>query len=335
LPLEASCTRTRSISQLAVGVIGAGREIEEAEGIDCTADELDTREKKSIVEGLYYPASENLPPVHPTCSSGDCRWPNFNSLAVCATTAEITDKLIISPQISTTLTALGLGTEATEVLIHNASLPNGIFLAGGPETYNFNMSSPLLGNLPGVDASQENFLPSTASLAFPKVDGKVSGAIANAFIIYTNQTFESRRPESTFRAAEVMWHFCVSTYSTTVARGVSTVQLVNSSTIVSSTAVDASEAGVSLRALFDSRDYIVKRNDVRPLHRYMTEVFIGTYSYRYAKRIAGATPASHALGAAMFNAKPGGGTSEGNLEQNVKSALANVVRNVAVGLTNS
>lgn len=248
---------------------------------------------------------------------------------------DITDRLMVSPQISTTPTALGLGSEATEMLIHNASLPNGIFLTGGAETYNFNMSSPLFGNLPGADASQENFLPSTASLAFSKLDGKVSGAIANAFIIYTNQTFESRRPEAAFRAVEVMWHFCVSTYSTTVARGVSTTRLVNSSTIVSSNTADASGASVSLRALFDGREYIVKRNDVRPLSRYMTEVFTGTYSYRYAKRVAGATPASHALGTAMFNSKPGGGTSEGNLEENVKAALANVVRNVAAGLTNS
>jgi hypothetical protein len=51
--------------------------------------------KQAVNNALYTPASETIPPIAPTCPSGNCSWPLFDSLAICSQVNNVTDLLII------------------------------------------------------------------------------------------------------------------------------------------------------------------------------------------------------------------------------------------------
>ncbi|KAK0730393.1 hypothetical protein B0H67DRAFT_478915, partial [Lasiosphaeris hirsuta] len=287
-------------------------------------EELDIREKQAIQQGLYQPVGEELLGSQPFCTSNECQWQVFGSLAVCAGVADISDKLTISDPINASDVGANLNSATNGVSVHRASLPNGIFLLGGTDTFNMNMSSAVDG------ATRSNFLPVATSISFSRDDTRVSGAIANFFVIYTNQTSDLSRQDAVFRAVEVLFHFCVNTYSVSVSQGAVETILVNSSTVLG----PSEQTSVVLRA-FDESAYTVKRDDVRLLSTYLTSLFSGVYSYWYGKTGTEVTAASDALGTAMFRGKDGSGTSLGDSEEDVRVAIGNLTRNVAIGLTNS
>ncbi|KXX82901.1 hypothetical protein MMYC01_200620 [Madurella mycetomatis] len=202
---------------------------------------LDTREKQAIQSGIYHPVSREVPHLQPICSSGECQWRNFSSLAVCAAVADITDRLTITNQTRPGRLVPPGGTSSTNEPLLHASLPNGLYLLGSTSTYNLNISWPRgSNNNAGLGSQQqqqgeESFLPSRTSLAFSDQDGRVSSAIANFFLIYTNQTGElpalGSQQEGVFRAVEVLFHFCVNTYQVSTSHGVSTSRVVYSSAI--------------------------------------------------------------------------------------------------------
>lgn len=285
-------------------------------------EEVDIREKQAIQQGLYQPVDQELLGSQPFCTSSECQWQVFSSLAVCAAVADISDKLTISDSINASDVSAGLDPASSGLAVHNASLPNGILLFGGTDTFNMNMSSAVDG------ATGANFLPVATSISFSKEDARVSSAIANFFIVYTNQTSDLNRQDAAFRAVEVLFHFCVNTYSVSVSQGTAETILVNSSTILG----PSEPTSVVLQA-FDER-YTIKRDDVRLLSSHLTSLFSGVYSYRYGKEVVGMTAASDAMGTAMFGRKDGSGTSLGDSEEDVRAAIGNLTRNVATSLTN-
>ncbi len=102
---------------------------------------------------------------------------------------------------------MGLG---EDTVVRNASLPNGVFLIGGADSYNLNMSSA-----PGID--------NLGTLAFAEEPDVLSPAkLASFFIVYTHQTSQEELEPSAFRAMEVMLHFCVNTYEVSVTQGIAT-----------------------------------------------------------------------------------------------------------------
>lgn len=318
---------------------------------------LDTREKQAIQSGIYHPVSREVPHLQPICSSGECQWRNFSSLAVCAAVADITDRLTITNQTRPArLVGPGGSSSTNEPLLH-ASLPNGLYLLGSTSTYNLNISWPRgNSNNAGLGSQQqqqgeESFLPSRTSLAFSDQDGRVSSAIANFFLVYTNQTGElpalGSQQEGVFRAAEVLFHFCVNTYQVSTSRGVSTSRVVHSSTITAQGEPASirrgdgeedrrEEAGVfrlrSRQADPVAGVYSVRRDDVRLLNGYLLSLFTGTYSYRFGAAAGAETPTSEALGAAMFRREVGG---EIGSEEELGDVVRNLTSNVAIGLSNA
>jgi hypothetical protein len=266
---------------------------------------------------------EKIPDVSPSCSSSECRWGNFSSLAICVAVSDVSDKLIISNR--TIGVNLGFNNNG---LVRNASLPNGVSLIGSTSTYNLNMSSSTTAQ--GVD-SQENFLPATASLAFSNGDGKISSAIANFFVVYTNQTATIDSEDAVFRAVEVLLYFCVNTYQVAMSRGVSVTTRVDSSTsVVPATSPSSTAAGVVLRTPHDETEYSVNRNDVRPLNNYLVSLFSGTYSFGHGQEMVGLTSTSDVLGTAMFR-----GTTGKYSEDDLRAVIGNLTQNVATSLTNT
>ncbi|KAK3383702.1 hypothetical protein B0T24DRAFT_59685 [Lasiosphaeria ovina] len=310
-------------------------------------DTLDLREKQAIQLGLYHAPDEELPHVMPSCSSGECHWRNFNSLAVCAAVADVSDKLAVSSETEPSALGVNLGS-GIDGPVCNASLPNGVFLIGSPGTCNLNMSAPS-----PVETGQDSFLlpAAAASLAFSNLDARVSSAVANFFVVYTGQTANSGQQQAgSFHAAEVLLHFCVNTYQVSTSRGVSVSVKVNSSTTLSPSAAASEEQtqGISpergspqpsqaLYSFLDDREYSVQRDGMRLLNNYLRSVFSGTYSSRYGPRIAGSTAAANTLGVAMLR-KKGLEASEATLPgstSDTAAAIMNIMDNLATSLTNS
>ncbi|KAJ9148835.1 hypothetical protein NKR19_g5843 [Coniochaeta hoffmannii] len=48
------------------------------------------REQQAVYQGGFYPPDEEAPHVAPVCSSGDCTWPVYGSLAVCSDVVNLT-----------------------------------------------------------------------------------------------------------------------------------------------------------------------------------------------------------------------------------------------------
>ncbi|KAL2161406.1 hypothetical protein VTH06DRAFT_7967 [Thermothelomyces fergusii] len=333
-------------------------------------ERLDLREKQAIQSAIYQAPNAEVPHLQPICSSGECRWQNFSSLAVCAAVADVSDRLDITGRTSARDVGVPLG-DADNEAVHKASLPNGLFLVGGSATCNLNISwpEPSAGSDLGGTTDQGGFMPSRTSLAFSDRDGRVASAIADFFLIYTNQTAassvsqegEEGNEEAVFRAVEVLLHFCVNTYEVSTSRGVTTSRVVYTSNLAAEnvvasgrvTPLDARDSsssspsqGPSSRRIFlrssrppsaDAEEeggaivYSVEREDVALLNQYLLSVFSGVYSDRYGRAIGGQTATSEALGLAMFSQQrsPSFGDAE------MRAVVGNLTANVATSLTNA
>ncbi|KAL2130118.1 hypothetical protein VTI74DRAFT_6880 [Chaetomium olivicolor] len=305
-------------------------------------ERLDAREKQAIQSGIHHPVDSEIPPLQPLCSSGDCQWRNFSSLAICAALADVSNRLTVSNQTRPRNFGISLGV-ANDEPARAAALPNGVFLVGSTSTCNLNISWPHTqarttsgAGDNGADG-EESFLPAQTSLAFAGQDGRVLSAIANFFLVYTNQTGELApdAQRGVFHATEVLLHFCVNTYQVSTSGGVSTSKVVHSSTLVaqdeaSNTLVDARSPAsrrVVLRSSSGGGVYSVKRDDVKLLNNYLLDGFSGVYSDRYGKAIGGETATSEALGTAMFRAATD--------SEEMRTAVRNWTTNVATSMTNT
>jgi hypothetical protein len=47
------------------------------------------REQQAIFNGAFQAPAEDILPVVPVCSSGDCRWPAYGTLAICGGVANL------------------------------------------------------------------------------------------------------------------------------------------------------------------------------------------------------------------------------------------------------
>ncbi|KAM7209381.1 Protein of unknown function (DUF3176) domain containing protein, partial [Naviculisporaceae sp. PSN 640] len=225
-------------------------------------------QRRAIQQGIHYhpysystattntndtsrPAIPLLPPLPPHCSTPSCQFPLFSSLAICVDTIDLSSQLTISnlstasgrTPLATAFDFLEFMPDSSTTLdsIRNATLPNGAYLVGSRDTCNLNITSSSSlprgrasgGDRRPVDTLDALFpLPTdTTTLGFNNQPDKLSAAIANFFIIYTNQTTSSTpnsSEETTFAAAEVLFHFCVNTYNVSVTQGVPTSEIVNS-----------------------------------------------------------------------------------------------------------
>ncbi|KAK4252225.1 hypothetical protein C7999DRAFT_26947 [Corynascus novoguineensis] len=314
-------------------------------------DRLDMREKQAIQLGIYHASDAEVPPLQPICSSGDCRWQNFSSLAVCAAVADVSDRLTVSDRTRPENLGVSLG-DANSEPVRAARLPNGLFLVGGSASCNLNISWP---HPPVSGGSEEvtnegSFLPSNTSLAFSDTDGRVTSAIANFFLVYTNGTTTSsiswRQQEQeaeVFRATEVLLHFCVNTYEASTSRGESTSRVVFTSTLAAEDeAAGSGKTSVNVRDSLSSLSssstggegggvvYSVKKEDVALLKSYILSVFSGVYSGRYGPAISGQTPTSEVLGLAMFPER-----DPPYDDAQMRAVVGNVTANVATSLTNT
>lgn len=167
--------------------------------------------KAAIQSGLYSAFSDvlDLPAV---CSSGNCTWPSYRSLAICARSANVTT------QLKNREVPVGGGTATRWYTSdHNYIMDRGEQL--------FNVSS--VGKIVSVPLGQgdpfstgnegnEDALDFGASVAF----SNVSSPLANGILIYTI----SRETPSIFVATEFVLQWCIQNYTTSVTNGTSSTE---------------------------------------------------------------------------------------------------------------
>ena len=299
--------------------------------------------------------------------------------------ADVSEKLSITNQTRPSNLGVNLGFgRSNDQLVRKASLPNGVYLIGGADTCNLNMSStPSIFTRQGrervtaaprqqeTSSSNDNgssILPIDAagtrmvrSLAFADQEDKISSAISNLFLVYTNET--ATQGPTGFQAAEVLFRFCINSYQVSTSGGISNTVETRLATAVAdnpngsgSTAGAADDTMAILHAPSSSSssgdgDYPVNKGAALLLHQYLVSVFAGTYSLRGGRSMAGSTAVSDILGVAMFRGRNsisivddsgrGGGSettttvTENSTEERLRAVIGNLTQNVATSLTNT
>ena len=162
---------------------------------------------QSAIQRGIFSGESVIDPIRPLCSSGNCTWAPYQSLAVCASSANITLKLKNSK--------------------NGYTLPGGPYLKPGPTDVILNFSSV------GIQESTEDgsdFLNFNRSSAYKNV----SSPIADVFFVYqpkpqplsgTGQggtVVEPPDPDP--NAIEFVLQWCVQTFTTTVLNGIPDTQ---------------------------------------------------------------------------------------------------------------
>jgi hypothetical protein len=85
-----------------------------------------------------------------------------------------------------------------------------------------NLTSPEYDSRDPQDSSRPNFPPRRPTIGFGAAEDEdtLRSAFFQLLFIYTNEAIDSGDKDHRFRAAEVLWHFCVHTYDVGVEDGV-------------------------------------------------------------------------------------------------------------------
>ncbi|KAH6666507.1 hypothetical protein F5X68DRAFT_217206 [Plectosphaerella plurivora] len=169
---------------------------------------------RAIFQAVFGPVGQAWPLLEPVCPSGECTWPLFSSLAVCVSMENVTDQLVFSS-----------GRNQQGDTNYTASLLNGTASLSAPE------SMPLMQMVSPEPPTEEYSFPLyRESVAFNNRPDLLNTTFSQFFFIYNNNKVESRR--QSFRAVELLWHFCVNTYNVTVSGGQARTNIVETRTQV-------------------------------------------------------------------------------------------------------
>lgn len=167
---------------------------------------------RAIFQAVFGPVREPWPLLEPDCPSGECTWPLFSSMAVCVSMENVTDHLEVSSA------SAAFGTR----LNHTASLLNDTASVSVLEDLQtLQMVSPEPESSVMDDAGRE-------SLAFGDQPHLLNATFSQFFFIYNIKQMEATR--ASFRAVELLWHFCVNTYKVSVSEGRARTDVVASRT---------------------------------------------------------------------------------------------------------
>ena len=241
-------------------------------------------------------------------------------------TNDVTGYLDISEFIDADNLGLNLPADAQ---VRNASLSNGAYLLGGPNTYNLNISFPY-----ESAADKDSSDPRGRTLSYIEQPDLLDTAFADFFIIYTNDT---QGPVAVpFRAVEVLMHFCVNTYSISVIGGVAeTTQLASDTNITESQLSGENGSSDMVTLAGDSKKFAVNSTYALLLGDYLKQTLSGTYSLRLGDQAVGRTGASDTVGAALYLGDLVKELTASNNDVLRRQAIRNITENVATSLSNT
>jgi hypothetical protein len=155
-------------------------------------------------------------PVSPICSTANCTFPVYNSLALCSSVANVTDYLTVKPTAYSS----------------NMSLPNGIWFE--PDAFSLYIQT---------QTTQESFengitaIPNpinSTSLAFKNFSDIQASVVLDFFVLYEKALTVPGAPSNdseifAYRAIEILFYWCVNSYSTNMTAGNARTELIASS----------------------------------------------------------------------------------------------------------
>ncbi|KAK0634213.1 hypothetical protein B0T14DRAFT_534127 [Immersiella caudata] len=162
------------------------------------------REQQAIFQGAFSPPNETIPHVRPTCSSSQCTWPNYGSLAVCGDVANLT---ALGDQ--SLLERLGNATERRLGVLYNTSRATSEALGYGAAYFeSVPLVFPIVIGL--LDKPTNAFNKSVTDLM-----------LSDSFIAYTDELLNNSATfdMSKVKYLEVALWWCTKTYSTEVTAG--------------------------------------------------------------------------------------------------------------------
>lgn len=182
---------------------------------------------KGAIQSSLFTQNSVVLDVQPTCSSGNCTWPSYRSLAICARSAEVTSSLKMrNVAVNGDVPGEGKYNEQKWYL----SKQNYI-LSSGERLCNLSSVAkrdPIMSTAGTVDpvlggsqfAGHPISLDFTDSIAFKDS----TRPVADVFMIYANKRQSTGDDLGTFSATEFVLEWCVQNFTTTVANGVSSTQ---------------------------------------------------------------------------------------------------------------
>ncbi|KAF8856529.1 hypothetical protein BDZ45DRAFT_594092 [Acephala macrosclerotiorum] len=285
--------------------------------------------QQAVMMGLFNAANETITHTAPSCSTGNCTWPDFSSLGLCSKVANVTSFLNIITVPGNMSASIGYVTDI------NVTLPNGAYLQAGAMSMNI---TTLPSTVDGISVSPTNY-----SLAFQNESNAEWTTISNPFIIYQNPSSTS---QGSFGAIEVLLYWCVNTYSTSVQSGIASTNITSSSVNIGSTNASITLplgdgtngtyqqwGNMALNPINSTANYTVNGNANAALTNYMALTWRGWYEMGDGGGYS--SDAAMALSDALFQ-EPSVANLTGKAADDLQMVgVQNLTANVAASMTNN
>ncbi|KPM37029.1 hypothetical protein AK830_g9513 [Neonectria ditissima] len=301
--------------------------------------------------GIATPQFQRIPALEPVCKTGDCDFPIFSTLAVCAETRNVTDMLTIGNS------SIKAGKEFNEFM--GGKQANRI-----PHRWEHNRGRAHPKRKPPdwrVHDRRAWIAQLEHILRFFAVKPHLLGsAIIDFFVLWLNHGYfesdeqvaprpTSDRVEQSFRASEILLHFCVKTYNVSVRAGRSTTTLTHSETRVKTTNGTMKSADGMLWPNYtllttsknESAMFGVEEMTFNTLFYYLRRMIRGTCgedSWVTGSTVNDQTPTSEAIANAFWSDETGEPATSNPIPKQDDmqgERIQNISRNLADSLTNS
>jgi len=342
--------------------------------------------------GLAAPHYEEIDPVPPVCRTGNCQFPRFTTLAICYRVINVTDRLSFDSSgfMDKEQSGRELGPlPSFDSWSHDvssqfdgdswnysrkASLQTGGQLIGGPRYFSMSISystvSDSFSRMPPSRWNHRGMFSPTLTLGNnPKL---LESGILNFYVIWLNQAYFEIIPtpnninrsktlptlsdqyfDQSFRAVEVLLHFCVKRVNTKVSNGSPKTDMLDIRGTSQLFRVQDGQAKIYNMTTDDKiapETFSVDEDSFTSLFYYLRGKIRGTFSFWLNPfwTVRGQTPSSEIFGDALWsNDMNGGLNGSGSLgqepggywsitEQDVSqdSKIRRKVQNIADSLTN-
>ncbi|KAK0391655.1 hypothetical protein NLU13_1154 [Sarocladium strictum] len=252
-------------------------------GTDFESDvvNFNNRFETAAFGAVFNPIDRKWPALEPRCQSADCRWPRFNTLAVCLEMRNVTDQIDISEEIGED--------NGQEVHRNKASLLNGTVTIEETTTFGrgdlaINITAIGKDFLPvGSERTNETFPSPRASIAFDSDDDLLRSAFSQLLVLYNNPNVDINRPKVRYRAAVILMHFCVRTLEVEVKQGQSSINSVKSYTRIT----DSQSATVSITGKGAEGFYELSSEDGKDKFRVLEHVGFNEIDENFGRAFSG------------------------------------------------
>ena len=220
---------------------------------------------KAAVQAGLYNGNSTIGLISPVCSTGNCTWAPYQSLAVYYSSADISSHLKITKYRTPYSRKFGPDVKAIRY-----SLTKDHYLEDDVVVYRLNLTSAasLVKNDDPYDVDLAHTLNFNQSIAF----NGTQNPIADGFMIYYDNS-ASLSNTTVYSAVEFKIEWCIQTFNTTVTNGTSSTTKLESSR--NFTDGDGSSILVQL-GREDRYEYNVDSPTHYSLQRYMRSLFNGT-----------------------------------------------------------